>query len=365
MFPNHNYNGEMASKRGPEFTVGGRVRCAQPDGRMRTATVAYVNNDDTVDLIYDSVEGGADGLAASNIADEEDGVAFGRLTVLQGTVAQVEAEALATGGGTGDGGIARAERAKDEAGVAFKLKDFEAAHGKYSEALSVLGSNQRVTVGSTVLIREKGKTKEFSFHYVPALVSIVDDDTQTVDVMYAEDGDAEEDGVEMARVYVLPPNTLEISAPLQCTLHLNCAVCALKLKHLSSAIEHASLAIAIAKFSRRKESAAGVARKSGDGAKVGLDVWVKGFFLRGKAQASLNHFKEARADARKILKLSGHEDNEQALKLLKTIDKKAEIALRKDKQLVKAVSKHISRSMDKSGSEGKNAGSAEGKYAHK
>lgn len=340
------------------------MRCAQPNGHTRTATVAYVNEDGTVDLIYDSVEGGADGLAASNIADEEDGVAMARICVLQGTVAQVEAEALAAGGGMGDGSIARAERAKDEAGVAFKLKDFEAAHGKYSEALSVLGSNQRVTVGSTVLIREKG-AKEFSFHYVPALVSIVDDDAQTVDVMYAEDGDAEEDGVAMARIFVLPQNTLEISAPLQCTLHLNCAVCALKLKHLSSAIEHASLAIAIAKFSRRKESAAGVARKSGDRAKVGLDVWVKGFFLRGKAQASLNHFKEARADARKILKLSGHEDNEQALKLLKTIDKKAEIALRKDKQLVKAVSKHISRSMDKSGGEGKIAGGAEGKYAHK
>ena len=341
------------------------MRCVQPNGRARTATVAYINDDGTVDLIYDSAGGGADGLSASNVADEEDGVRLHRLTALQGTVAEVEAEAeaLATEGGS-VGGLARAERAKDEASASFKLKDYDAAYEKYREGLGVLGWNSRITVGSTVLIREKG-AKEFAFHFVPALVSIVDDAAQTVDVMYAGDDDTEEDDVAMARLVVLPPDTLEVSAPLQCTLHLNCAVCALKLKHLTSAIEHASLAIAIAKFSRRKESAAGVARKSGDGAKVGLDVWVKGFFLRGKAQASLNHFKEARADARKILKLSGHEDNEQALKLLKTIDKKAEIAFRKDKQLVKAVSKHISKSMDTSSGEGKSAGGAGGKYAHK
>ena len=190
-------------------------------------------------------------------------------------------------------------------------------------------------------------------------MSIVDSTAKTVDVMYAEDDDSEEDDVAMSRLHVLPPDTLEVSAPLQCTLHLNCAVCNLKLKRMSAAIEHASLAIAIAKFSRRKESAAGVARKSGDRAKVGIETWVKGFFLRAKAQVGLNHFKEARADVRKILKLSGHEENEQALKLLKTIEKKAEIAFRKDKQLVKAVSKHISRSMDNSSGEGKHSSGVE------
>ena len=84
-----------------------------------------------------------------------------------------------------------------------------------------------------------------------------------------------------------------------------------------------------------------------------------------QGSVGLNHFKEARADVRKILKLSGHEENEQALKLLKTIEKKAEIAFRKDKQLVKAVSKHISRSMDNSSGEGKHSSGVEGKYAHK
>ena len=50
------------------------MRCVQPNGRARTATVAYINDDGTVDLIYDSAGGGADGLSASNVADEEDGV---------------------------------------------------------------------------------------------------------------------------------------------------------------------------------------------------------------------------------------------------------------------------------------------------
>lgn len=357
----------MASKyHDVHVEVGSRVRCRQQNGRMRTATVAYVNKDGTVDLIYELSGSAADGLAASNQADEEDNVHTDRLVPL------AEFEDDQERGSRGDpemasaigASLSRAERIKDEAGVLFKLKDFEAALLKYKESLNCLGT-QKVNVGSTVLIQEKGN-KEFAFHYNAALVSIVEDDTQTVDVMYADTGadgeEVEEDGVAMSRLYVLPADTLETSAPIQCTLHLNCAVCSLKLKRLSVAIEHASLAIAIAKYSRRKESATGVARKSGDRAKVDLDTWVKGFFLRGKAQVSLNHFKEARADAKKILKIPGHENNEQAIKLLKTIDRKAEIAFKKDKQLVKAVSKHISESMDQSGAEGK---SAEGKYAHK
>ena len=257
----------MASKFGHEFNfvVGGRVRCQQADGRTRTAAVAYVNDDGTVDLIYDS-SGGADGLAASNVADEEDGVDPARLTVLTGTVAEAQAEAQAV--------CARGRiGARGHKGCChvFALKDFEAALGKYNEALSVLGS-QQVTVGSTVLIREKG-SKEFAFHFVPALVSIVDSTAKTVDVMYAEDDDSEEDDVAMSRLHVLPPDTLEVSAPLQCTLHLNCAVCNLKLKRMSAAIgtppwcHH--------KFSRRKNLPPR-GRKSGDRAKVGIETWVKG-----------------------------------------------------------------------------------------
>ena len=95
----------MASKFGHEFNfvVGGRVRCQQADGRTRTAAVAYVNDDGTVDLIYDS-SGGADGLAASNVADEEDGVDPARLTVLTGTVAEAQAEAQAVPA-AGEGGL--------------------------------------------------------------------------------------------------------------------------------------------------------------------------------------------------------------------------------------------------------------------
>ena len=52
--------------------------------------------------------------------------------------------------------------------------------------------------------------------------------------MYAnkKEEEEEEDDVGYDRIHVLPPQTLSLSAPLQCTLHLNCGVCNLKLKNL-------------------------------------------------------------------------------------------------------------------------------------
>ena len=46
------------------LTIGTVVRCEQPNGTMRTATVAYINKNSTVDLIYSS-SAVADGLSNS------------------------------------------------------------------------------------------------------------------------------------------------------------------------------------------------------------------------------------------------------------------------------------------------------------
>ena len=164
-----------------------------------------------------------------------------------------------------------------------------------------------------------------------------------------------------------------MSAPLQCKLHLNCGVCCLKLKQFSLAIEHASLAIAIAKFSHASETATGVANKSGDAATADLEVWVKGFWIRGSAQLKLNHFPAARSDAQKILKLPGHEENPQALKLLQQVAKRGELVQKKDRQLVKNMSEYLEVAMasSKEGGGGgggggeQKTGSAGSKYAHK
>jgi tetratricopeptide (TPR) repeat protein len=363
------------------LTIGTVVRCEQPNGTMRTATVAYINKNSTVDLIYSS-SAVADGLSNSTTNnDEEDSVPMHRVHSLHDFEDATHSGSSNTSTGntkTSTGTVRRAERMKDEASMLFKLKDYEAAYEKYQEALQALSPTQTNTttntntpcVGSTVLVREKGK-KEFAFHFVPALVSIVDE--QTVDVMYhanrkkdrKKDVEEEEDGVSFERIHVLPPQTLGLTAPLQCTLHLNSAVCNLKLKRFSLAIEHASVAVAIAKFSHSKESTTGLANKTGDNATAGVEVWVKGFWIRGKAQVALNHFKEAKADAKRILLLSGQEENKQAFSLLALIEKKQLIAHKKDVKLVKKMSEYIGVAMDQGGGKTADRETAGGKYSHK
>ena len=370
------------------LVIGAGVRCRQPNGTTRTATVAYINEDNTLDLLYASTVD-ADGLSTALAMDEENNVPMARITLLKDFEAETPLTTTATPinqsknkpRASAEALIIQANHIKEEAGQLFKVKDFEASYNKYNEALSTLGS-QQPGVGCTVLVREQGKKgkKEFAVTFVPALISIVDESSKTVDVMYSavtsrkkrkqrrhvqeeeeEEEEEEEDAVGMDRIYVLPPQTLGLSAVLQCKLHNNCGVCNLKLKHYSKAIKHASLAIAIAKYSHSKQSQLGVAKKTGDRSSADLDVWVKGFWIRGKAQVFLNHFKEAKADAKKILKLSGHENNEKAMNLLKLIEKRVAIANKKNKSLVKSMSEYIGVAMEQSGGGG--GGGGEGRAA--
>ncbi len=374
----HNFQSKqlqnMSSKKGESPSVGSKtgeaapsigsiVRVSQSDNTMRTATVAYINDDRTIDLIYTSNSSNADGLSISSLSDEENNVHPSRIVLLNDFEETTPSSPSPSTSSpiSNESRVSRAERIKDEAAVLFSLKDFEAAYLKYKSALHILYSTDKPCVGSTVLVREKGK-KEFAFQFVAALVSIVDETLKTVDVMYAnkKEEEEEEDDVGYDRIHVLPPQTLSLSAPLQCTLHLNCGVCNLKLKRYTLAIEHASLAVAIAKFSHSKESTIGVAKKTGDAATADVEIWVKGFWIRGKAQVALNHFKEARADARRILKLPNHENNEKAIKLLLLIEKREKITHKKDVKLIKAISSHIGVAMDKGNGGGGGGKSGDG-----
>ena len=173
------------------LVVGAGVRCRQPNGTTRTATVAYINKDNTLDLIYASTLD-ADGLSTALAMDEENNVPMARITLLKDFETETplttptatpinpsknkpraSAEAL----------IIQANHIKEEAGQLFKVKDFEASYSKYNEALLTLGS-QRPGVGCTVLVRETGK-QEFAVTFVPALISIVNESSKTVDVMYS------------------------------------------------------------------------------------------------------------------------------------------------------------------------------------
>ena len=64
------------------LVVGAGVRCRQPNGTTRTATVAYINEDNTLDLLYASTVD-ADGLSTALAMDEENNVPMARITLLK------------------------------------------------------------------------------------------------------------------------------------------------------------------------------------------------------------------------------------------------------------------------------------------
>lgn len=77
---------------------------------------------------------------------------------------------------------------------------------------------------------------------------------------------------------------------------------------------------------------------------VSKETWIKAFYLRAKCHLNMRHFKQARLDANKVLKLD--DSNKDALKLLASIDGLKERALRKDKKLVKEVCKMVDGAMN-------------------
>lgn len=347
-----------------EFAVGVPIRVAQADGTRRRAIVAIQNDDGTVDVVYtDQVE--TDGVTSR--AEDEDNVPRSRITLLEefevaGVAAGEDTPGTARGSGGSSSGTqddspavesptATALRLKGAAQELFRLKDYAAAYSTYADALRSLLRNQNYapTVGCAALIRDESSEH---FRVRRGLVSIVDEGT--VDIMYADEskmeGDpAEEDGVALNRVYPLPLDTLSGSAPLQCTLQLNLAVCAKKLKQFRKCIEHATYAIAIAKFSRSSRTATGVENKvRGGSAAASIDVWVKAFHLRASSHMKLHNFKRARRDAMQIMKLPGHEESTAAQKLLRDISRRKEIAGKKDKKMVRDVSRFIEHAMEES-----------------
>ena len=255
----HSYDGEDERHGGARTAtrrswpdIGSEVRVQFSKKMRRKGTVSYVNEDGTVDVVYDS--GGI-----MEEAEEEASVGNDRIEKL------LEFEVL------GSKEVAEDARTlKGEAAALFKIKDFVAAYARYASALSALKGGDHVNpeVGSTALVwNDDGERVKVG------IISTVSSDGNSADIMYVQsrrpkvdegkvgaasaenEEDEEEDDVPRARLSMVSPMAFEgDNAQLQCSLHLNSARCAMKLQNMRLRSDTAC-ALGVANFSKSKRSA--------------------------------------------------------------------------------------------------------------
>ena len=310
--------------------VGQRVRVASLASnasivKCRVAAIAAVDEDGTrANVVYEGCGGDygiafkADGL--TKLASEESDVAASRISALEDFELESHVSVLNTNP------VERAKERKGRASLLFKMGDYESAIREYISALEELsgGAPPELSVGCTALASSGSNRCSYRVACVCSF------ETDTADIIYHND--EEEDGVAISRLVLLPPATLS-SIDLQWTLHTNISLCASKIAAFSASIVHASIALALAKHSRTDKRS--VARAS-------MEVWAKAYYLRGSAQLSLGRFADARRDASKIFKLKGHAESKPGSKLRKRIERASHIAEKKNRKLVKEISKLIS-----------------------
>ena len=344
----------MASKIGLE--VGDTVSVASADGKTQKRAVVSWLDEGTADVVYEKISYAPIISSASFVAEEESKVTFDRI-VGQAPVEVDESKFNHD-----------AEKHKAIGGVHFRNKNFVAAYNEYLKALGLLqsgpvralaarsGSVEAKTkvinsiVGASVLVQVKRSGPSCKF--TSATVATVGD--KTADVMF-EDGDAEEDGVAIERLVLVSSD--KSIGQLQCNLYLNLARCCAKFKDNASAAWFATIAISLGNYfvalkKATKQSSGGVESKTDLSAMtISRETWLKAFYIRAKSHLTMRHFKQARTDGNKILKLDP--DNRDAQKLLDSIKPLEERQFKKDKKLVKEVCKMVDEAMSKSPSKKK------------
>ena len=146
------------------FSVGDEVRVTRAESQRKCrATVSYVNDNRTIDIVYDCGYGVVE-------EEEEAGVPLDRLEKLQDFENGFDAAA-----GSNHQGL------KGEGAALFKIKDFVAAYAKYIDCLASLqaGRNVPLEVGSTALVYNSALEK-----LRIAVISTVSEDGESADVMY-------------------------------------------------------------------------------------------------------------------------------------------------------------------------------------
>lgn len=126
-------------------------------------------------------------------------VAFNTSSSSSSSAADTEAEVLSI-----------MERVKGEGNELFKLKDYTAALEHYRKAISLLQKTYGCSVGVDVLVRPKG-----AGGFRPATISDCNSSSsgvsvKSVDVMYNDGDEEDEEGVALSRVIVLRPACLTV-----------------------------------------------------------------------------------------------------------------------------------------------------------
>lgn len=210
------------------FNVGERVRvllerCHRAEeGASCRALIAYNNDDNTFDIIYES---NSYGLV------EEGEVVARRIAPL---------ETFELSSGKSSDGDSNALQEKERGNQLFQVKDFDAAGEYYRRALSMTAPS-KPSVGSRVMVLNA------LGEYVTGTVCNADGG-KTIDVIYDEEdsrGEDEEDGILLSRVIHLTGE--EDLLHLQVVLFMNLAKVSLKLHRNGWAIRYSSASIGIIK----------------------------------------------------------------------------------------------------------------------
>ena len=343
------------------FEVGDAVLVSSVVGKtehQRRAVVSWVD-EETADVVYEKLIYIPDVSSTISVEEEESKINFERI-ILQHSIEVDESKF------DND-----AEKCKALGGRYFQSKNFSAAYNEYLKSLKLIQSGPVLAllgmakskeeenniinsiVGATVLVqmkRNSGPTNKFA----SATIAMTSADDKSADVMFEED-EGEEDEVHAKRIILVSGD--QSLGQLQCNLYLNLARCCSKLKDNASAVWYATIAIALGNYfvalkKDKKHSANGVESKTDMSVlTISRDTWVKAFYLRAKCHLAMRHFKQARIDGNKVLKLDKH--NRDAQKLLDSIKPLEERQFRKDKKLVKEVCKMVDDAMNSSPSKKK------------
>ncbi len=223
---------------------------------------------------------------------------------------------------------------KDRGDQLLRLGDPSSAIPYYEMALS---SSNKISIGSSVICSVQGYPKI-------AEVDCVEDDS--VDVVYVESGEETTIPLSDILIAIVPDDDDDQVQP---RVLLNLARCLLqhsdvdasnRARYLKSAVLACTLVLSILSF--RDPDQGG----SSDSSQTALQ-------LRVKAQMGLSKWPHAIADAKRLVKLN----NPQGPKLLETIDREKKNQAKRDKKLVKAVSRWVQTATSESVSEKEHTGS--------
>jgi hypothetical protein len=269
----------------------------------------------------------ASASASSSITQEEITLDLSRIQPL------LDFETSTTTPPTGQTGTDTIQFWKDRGDQLLRLGDPSSAIPYYEMALN---ASNVISIGSSVICSIQGYPKV-------AEVDCVEDDT--VDIVYVETGEEATIPQSDILIAVLEGDSEDHS---QERILLNLARCLLqhaeidsphRSKYLKSAVLACTLVLSIASFHGESSS---------DGVATTSDTAQTALLLRVKAQMGISKWPHASADAKRLIQLG---NSSQGHKLLENIEREKKQQAKRDKKLVKAISRLVQTATSESVSE--------------